>query len=243
MGYNICGIIINSLPTFKENESFDSKKLKTKFSKTRIKGLAPKNLSIGFKDNNTAIFLDLIFYKNISEDAALTELETDLDSIFPNSRILIIAINDTVNFAGYSLIENGIKLRTKAVVNDQIFLDFGELEAREILLYIHAQKLAKAYPSIIQKIDDLYAGQPELSKKKQYIKWRDAFLRKNSKENYDYYIDGSLDSIMIEKEFQRLLNCDYNDLEQLDFIEFDRRKLNFKKDSLREYLFIASKQF
>lgn len=107
MGYNICGIIINSLPTFKENESFDSKKLKTKFSKTRIKGPSPKNLSIGFKDNNTAIFLDLIFYKNISEDAAFTELETDLNSIFPNSRILIIAINDTVNFIGYSLIENG----------------------------------------------------------------------------------------------------------------------------------------
>ena len=185
----------------------------------------------------------MIFYKNISEDSVLTEFEADLNLIFPNSRILIIAINDTVNFTGYSLIKNGVKIRTKALVNDQIFLDFGDLQAREYLLYIHAQKLAKAYPKVIQKIDDLYAGQPELSKKKQYIKWRDAFLKKNSKENYDYYIDGSLDSIIIEEEFQRLLNCDYNDLEQLDFIEFDRRKLNFKRDSLKEYLFIASKQF
>ncbi len=39
-----------------------------------------------------------------------------------------------------------------------------------------------------------------------------------------------------------MINCDYIELEELDFIEFERKKLNFKKESLREYFFLAQKE-
>ena len=61
-------------------------------------------------------------------------------------------------------------------------------------------------------------------------------------ENNFNYITGSLDNYIIESEFQQLLNCGYYDIESLDFIEFERRKLNFKKDSLKEFLFLAKKE-
>lgn len=240
MGYNICGIVVNSLPVFNDHEAFDKKKLRTKFCKTTIKSLSPKDLNIGFKDTATLIFLDMIFYKNISEESELTPLERDLNSLFPGSRILIMVINDTIDFTGYSLIENGIKVRTKVVVNDEIFLDFGELNVSEMEVFEHSQRIIKAAtPKIFKEIEEEYAGKPEIEKKKYYIRWRDAVLKKFNKGTYHYYTDGSLDSLVIETEFGRMLDSDYSGLEQVDCIQFERRKLNFKKDSLKEYLFIA----
>lgn len=239
MGYNICGIIINSLPKIGNVELLDNKRLKTKFARTKINGLSPKKLSISFKDNCTLIFLDLIFYKNISEYSELTNLENDLNFIFPNSRILIIAINDTVNFSGYSLLDNGIKLRTKAIVNDTIFLDYGELNEKETELYNEITNMVKLVPETIKLIDEKTKDYSTLKKRKFYLNYRDAIYRRTKEVNNFNYLDGSLDNFVIEKEFKNLLNCDYYDLESIDFVEFERMKLNFKKDSLIEFLYLA----
>jgi hypothetical protein len=239
MGNNICGIVVNSLPKIENIESLDKKRLKTKFIKTKINGLSPKDLSISFKENCTLIFLDLIFYQNISEQAELTNLENDLNNIFPNSKILIIAINDTVNFAGYSLIENGTKLRTKATVNDTIFLDYGELNKKEMEFYKEIVDMMKPYPDTIKRFDEKTTGQSSLEKQKSYLDYRDFVYSKAKKDNKYNYKDGSLDNFIIENEFHNILGCDYYDLESFDFIVFERRKLNFTKDSLKEFLYTA----
>ena len=242
MGNNICGVIINSLPSLTDVEAYDKKKLKTKFVRTKIKGLSPKDLSITFLDGKTLIFLDLIFYKNISDNPELTDFENDLNAIFPNSRILIIAINDTVNFTGYSLLDNGIKLRTKATVNDTIFLDYGELNEKETELYNEITIKVAPYPDTIKRIDEKTADYQPLQKRKFYLNYRDAVYRRSKTENNFNYVDGSLDNFIIETEFRKLLNCDYFDIESFDFIEFERRKMNFKKDSLKEFLYLAQKE-
>jgi hypothetical protein len=243
MGNNICGIVINALPKLTEDGHYDKKKLKTKFSRARINGLSPKDLSITFSDNNTLIFLDLIFYKNISETPELTALEKDLNAIFPNARILIIAINDTVNFTGYSLIENGVKLRTKALVNDAIFLDFGDLNEKEKSLYGEILVSVMKHSETLKKIEAKTMNYSAIDKKKFYLKYRDVIYRNAGAENNFNYTDGSLDNFIIENEFRKLLNRDYYEVENMEFIVFERRKLNFAKDSLKEYLYLAKKEF
>jgi len=240
MGYNICGIAINSLPKFDDIGLFDKKKLKTKFSKTHINQLNPKQLSIAFKADRTVILLDMIFYQNISESSELSNLEKDLNDIFPNSEFLIFAINDTIDFACYSIVKNGVKIRTKGVAKDDFFLDYGELLPIEIKLYDQIMDYFKANPDQLQSYEKKFSSFTNLEKQKRYIIVRDLFYQRIlKKENKLNYTDGSLDSYIIEAEFKKVFNCDFNDLETIEFIEFDRRRLNFKKDSLKEYLYLA----
>lgn len=246
MGYNITGILINSLPQIAENDSFDIMKLKTKYVKTKVKSLSPKDLSISFKNGNTLILLDMVFYKNISEERELTKMEEDLNKLFPNSKILIFSINDIVNFVGYSLIENGVKIRTKAVANGNLFLDYGDIIGIEPIIYEKSKKIvselsgdSKNEKELKETIEQALLDKTEIGKKKFYISIFNNLIGKNNrKDMYEYY-DGGLDNFMIEKMFNNIIKCDYSEIEAFDFIEFERRKLNFQKDSFKEFLFVA----
>ncbi|MEO9869504.1 hypothetical protein [Ekhidna sp.] len=236
MGLTFCGIVVDKLPDFDGTKDADPKRLKTKFLKRKLDSLSPSKLSISFKNNCSIILLDMIFYKNISEEEELTDLEKDLNSLFPNSRILIIVINDTADFSGFSLIEDGKKIRTKAVVRGERFLDYGEIFSKEIELYDEYMKSLRSNTSVFEHLENLYSQYNESEKKKAYLMTRDNKYNRLKLENNYNYTNGSLDQFLIEQEFQKILKCDFFDLEQVDFIEFERKKLNFKKDSLYEFL-------
>jgi hypothetical protein len=242
MGNHICGVIINSLPKFNENENFDESKLKVKFEKVKLENLSPEYLSIGFKDNATLIFLNNLFFYNISDKEKLTPLENDINCIYPKSNFFIPVINETANFVGYSIIENGIKIRTKAVVNDNIFLDYGDINNKEMELYEESLKKFKSakgmYELAISKFKDL----TELELKKKFLELRDAYYKKENRENEFNYTDGSLDENIIEQEFNKYLNCSFYELNEIDFIQFKRKKFHLKKESLKEFIKIAYEQ-
>jgi hypothetical protein len=240
MGQTICGIVVNALPKFSNEEQFDLKKLKTAHKKIALQNLSPKDLTIGFHNGGTAIFLDMIFYKNISEEAALTDLEKDVNNIFPGSKFLIVVINDTAGFTGYSLVENGAKRRTKAVVNGEIFLDYGELYSKEIELYESFIEHLKMNTTSFPAYEAKYAELGPVERSKYYLMTRDNYCRRVNIENNFNYTSGSMEEHIIEQEFSNIMGCTCFDLEGKGFIEFERRKLNFKKDSLKEYLFVAS---
>lgn len=245
MGNQICGILINSLPREFSEEELDSKKLKTKIISDSISSLSPKDLSITFFEGRTFIFLDQIFYNNISEEANLTELEKDLTDIFPESKILIIAINDIVNFTGYSLIVNGIKIRTKAVVNDQIFLDYGDIYDIELQMLEQYHRIREGKPRDLTKMRELYPGYPD---DKLLVIDRDTAIKffKNRQHFADelpfFYKDGTSDNLLIDKQIITFIERDIEELENMNWVVFQRRKLNFKKDTLKNYIQLAKRE-
>jgi hypothetical protein len=241
MGFNICGIAINSIPNFNDTSSFDKMKLKTKFAKKQLSNLSPKDLTITFKNNCTIVFLDMIFYKNISEDISLTNLENDINHIFPDSKFLIFVINDLIDFTGYSLINKAAKVRTKVVVKGEIFLDYGELTAIENKLFEEIHQFYEERESY-KKIEEAFSSMDSLDRKKGYLILRDKLYAQNKLENNYNYRDGTLDNFTIEKMFDKMLGCEIIDLEESECVEFERRKLNFKKDSLKEYIYLAQKE-
>jgi hypothetical protein len=242
MGNQICGILINSLPREFSEEELDSKKLNTKIIANSISSLSPKDLSIAFSNGRTYIFLDQIFYKNISEDSNLTELEKDLTNIFPESKILIIAINDSANFTGYSLIENGIKIRTKAVVNDQIFLDYGDIYDIELQMLEQYHRMRQGKPRDLTKMRELYPGYPD---DKLLVIDRDTAIKFfQNRQNFAdelpfFYKDGSSDNLLIDKQINAFIGSDIYELENINWVVLQRRKLNFNKDSLKDYIHLA----
>ena len=236
MGHNICGIVIDRLPPANQEVSTKPDWLKPKFVKTRIDSLAPKKLTITFPEDKTLILLDMITYKNVSNEPALTGLENDLVNIFPGARIFIFAINNAADFVGYSLLEDGVKLRTKCVVNDSIMFDFGDFIGKEIQLYEEMHKIINGNPAVKEKFDNTSASFDPMQKKKLHLTYRDAILRNKKVDNQYGYRDGSLDEHIIEKEFENLLGCGYYDLVGMEAITFENRKFDFSKESLKEYV-------
>lgn len=55
------------------------------------------------------------FYLSDTATLELTESEKNISALFPNSEILSVACHSVVDFHGYSLIQNGIKTRSKIV--------------------------------------------------------------------------------------------------------------------------------
>ena len=100
----------------------------------------------------------------------------------------------------------------------------------------------KKYADTLQFFENEYSTLSQCERKKFFLRTRDRMYAKKNLENKYNYKDGTLDSTMIEIEVAAMLKADYYDIENIEFVEFGRRKLNFKKDSLREFLYVAAKE-
>lgn len=234
MGHQICGVIINSLPVFgekKPNIIIPASK------QIRLNNFCPEQLTIGFKDRKTFILLDKLFIKNISDKTELTPLENDLSISFPNTNILIMVINELADFVGYSILQGGEKLRTKATVRGNIFLDYGELLPIE----------EAYYKKVVDFIDNKtnrkvanywkYQGDASTTKyTKTIFEIADNLLSEYSNHDIDKYQNGSLDITIIENEILNILGCNLYNLEGYPVVQFSKKKISFKKESLKEFI-------
>jgi hypothetical protein len=201
--------------------------------------LTPKKLAITFIGDATLLLLDMITYKNMSGDAALTGLEQDVAAIFPAARIFIFVVNNNADLIGYSLLENGKKLRTKCVANDVIKFDFGDFHTKENELYEAMRSALVANPAVNEKFEKTTAAYDSMQKKKFHLLYRDAVLRNKRVDNEFGYVDGSLDEYIIETEFKLMAGCGFSDLAGMDAVKFDKKKFDFKIESLRDYINVA----
>ena len=94
-----------------------------------------KKVYIGTYKDNLLICepkIPMLFFEN----KEITRAEAVLIEKFPTSEICSIGLQSTVNFWGYSISKNGIKVRTRAGSSDTgTFLEFGEPLEQEIELF------------------------------------------------------------------------------------------------------------
>ena len=132
MGLKICLTIIDTKGKLefvnKEQNSVD-------YELVRTENLAPNEIHISiYKDK--ILILNESVNEIISENSELNKVEKDITSKYPNCEIAHIVQFDTINMAGYVIIENGSKLRAKCVANGQLYLDdenFTDYERRTVL--------------------------------------------------------------------------------------------------------------
>jgi hypothetical protein len=143
MGWNTSLIIIEN----KENYSNENELLKSlgfdcfeqKLNTTFDEILNPKDNQIGIGYyNGNLIICDgyLLTTKSLeeSENLNLVDYEKSLVKMFPKSEIVTVSCVSSVNFHGYSLIQNGIKKRLKYVA-EEIKQEFGNRFEEEIEIY------------------------------------------------------------------------------------------------------------
>lgn len=236
MSINITGILIDHLPS--SNVNYDSKD----FELSLINQLSPKNLSISFINDSTLILLDKIFFKNVNEDEELTSLEKDISEIFPKSNIWIFVLNDTIDFFGFSRIENGIKIRSKFVGQGRPFLDYGDLHVVEQKFYDEYSEILFSDEYIKSIFDEKFEKLDPIEVKKEFLDFRDKLLNKKNIQNDFAYLSGNMESFYIENLLEKILKINLVDLLEIKFITFQKVKFNFDKESLRDYIFTAKSQ-
>jgi hypothetical protein len=79
----------------------------------------------------------------------------------------------------------------------------------------------------------------ELDAAKFHLIYRDKLYNRNKLANSFEYLGGSLDNYVIGKMFKNIVNCDFDQVENTRAIEFDKSKIDFKKESLGPFIFWA----
>lgn len=236
MGYTISGILINQLPNI---EIFATDYEFEKITLSDRTDLNPKNLSISFSDHSSYIFLDSIFYKNISEIEESTKLEAQLCEVFPNSSILIVAISETPDIIGYSFLKSSKKIRTKMVAQGRPFLDFGELNEIEKMLHDQIVRYIEKNPKTKTSLFNHTKNMSELEKSKFELIFRDSLYQKLNKENNFNYLGGSLDRYCIDQILQNEFKTDWTEIEEQKSYVFNKKKINFNKESIQSFINLA----
>ncbi|MBD1363437.1 hypothetical protein IDJ77_06415 [Mucilaginibacter sp. ZT4R22] len=90
------------------------------------------SVSIGLINENITIVSDELALEFLETDAKQAEL--DLVKLFPGSKITVLVANPTVNLYGFSLIENGKRIRVKSGADDDVYIDFGKPVSYELQL-------------------------------------------------------------------------------------------------------------
>lgn len=236
MGYTISGILINQLPN---KEIFDADFVLEKIKSSDRTVLNPKNLTISFSEHSTYIFLDSIFFKNISENEQLTKLEAQLCEVFPNSSILIVAINDTSDTTGYSYLKSSKKIRTKMVAQGRPFLDFGELNENEKMLHDQIVRYIEKNSKTKASLFDHTKKMSEIEKSKFELIFRDSLYQKINKENNFEYLGGSLDRYCIDEILQNVFKTNWAKIEAQRSYAFNKNKINFNKELIQSFINLA----
>jgi len=144
MGWKASMIIIENPDKFNDEKAILKAIRKTDFQiagdTTFGAALYPRDesINIGHYKGNLVITDDYLVTTNSLERARSLELtieERNLCKLFPKSEIIIVACHSVVNFHGYSLIQNGRKLRLKTISADHALLEFGERTIEEEKLY------------------------------------------------------------------------------------------------------------
>lgn len=128
----LSAIIIEGFPSFK-NKSLKCDDLLFEYKK--INNLSPKNISFAFTENHTLIFYNSFLENILTEELDFSEFEKILINLYPKATIFSMIIDDIISFAGFSLSTDNKKIRVKATIEGEIFIDKGMLISTESNIY------------------------------------------------------------------------------------------------------------
>jgi len=96
------------------------------------------SITIGFYNGNIIISDDYQITTHSLEQTTKLELskeEKRITELFPKSEIITVACHSSMNYHGYSLINNGEKKRIKIISAETPIIEFGERIEEEIEIY------------------------------------------------------------------------------------------------------------
>jgi hypothetical protein len=237
MAFQLCGVFINAVPGEQTESNIEFNPLQGS-DPLKLDTLSPRKLSIGFTEEAIIILLDMLFVENISAESTLTPLERDITSLIPDGSFFIAFIDHVNSSCGYSFVIEGKKRRTKAVINNEICIDFGELLKNEYeQLNDFTNSLKKISPAIYEMMEEKFKQEPEGEKEKAYLVFRDLLFKDKIELKYS---DGSWDEEICETLIAKSTGMNVYDIEEnVRFVQFEKREMNFGKDSLKDFIFSA----
>ena len=228
MGIRVSGIIIEGYPK-NNNHVYDCKELIFQYKK--LENLSPKEISIAFINNQTVIFYDSFLEKILTEELEFSEFEKQVLEIFPKATLTSFIVDDVISFAGFSFSTDDRKIRVKATIENEIFIDKGMLISTEANIYEsfieEFKKNVNSYNSFKIKTEKLN----EIQFQKSIMLLRDKLYQKNDIENEFNYTNGTLDNVVIENLVSYFLNRTFFEIEdEIFFYQLKNKKFNLLED-------------
>jgi hypothetical protein len=143
MGWKASMIIIENKNNFSDEEAILKALGKDDFVFSKETTLeecihpGDNSINIGYYNGNIIICDDYQITESLekAKNLDLTKEEKELVKLFPNSEIIMAACHSTVNYHGYSLIQNGKKTRLKTISSDEPVKEFGQRTPEEENIY------------------------------------------------------------------------------------------------------------
>ena len=224
----LSGIIIEGFPYFK-NELLKCEDILFEYKK--INNLSPKNISIAFTENHTLVFYNSFLENILTEELDFSEFEKIIIDLYPKATLFSMIIDDIISFAGFSLSTDNKKIRVKATVEGEIFIDKGILISTESNIYdnfiAEFKKNEISYKSFKTKMEKL----DETQFQKAILLLRDKIYEKNNSANDFNQTNGTLDNAVIESLISFFLNKTYFEIEdEINFYQLTKKKFNLLED-------------
>ena len=125
------------------------------------------------------------------------------------------------------------------VAQGRPFLDFGELNENEKMLYDQICRYFEKNPNTQAKLYEHTKNMTQLEKAKFELIFRDTLYAKLKKENNFEYLGGSLDKFCIQEILGSYFKTNWNIIEGQKSFTFNKKKFNFEKESIENYVYTA----
>ena len=158
MGWNIATIIVSNPPTIDIKALLGALKLPNPIKiDDQIFDTAvspePGQIYIGFLGNNLVISINALPFDSFQSQ--VSDTETALLKLCPESEICSLATISSINYYGFSVIKNGRKIRAKAGdIDHGILIDFGEPLPEELPI-LNQSKLNEAGERLYYKNNEV----------------------------------------------------------------------------------------
>jgi len=218
----------------KENLNINSEYKNLNGKVLRTENLSPDDLHIGFYKDRV-IILNEELIKIVDDKSELNVYENALSNRFIGCEIVHLIQFDTIGMAGYVIVENGEKIRAKAVADGQLYLDNDKPTEYEISRGANFKTaFLKEYPNSIPKVEEAIKNKSPKDELIYLLELQNKIL-----ENNITYFNGNFDLEFMHKVIPHFIDNDWFGFTKFEYVKYP--KVNYLNNDLQflDYIYDA----
>ena len=194
--------------------------------------LSPVDLHVGFYKDKV-ILLNENLYEILDDRPDLNVYELQLNELFNNCEIIHIVQYDTIGMVGYVIVDNGKKVRAKAVADGGLYLDNESPTEYEISKgQVFKTAFLNEYPKFKAKTEDDLKNKTPKEELIYLLELQNKIL-----ENNITYFNGNFDREFIHKTaIPYFIDTDWTGLTKIKYVRFPNVNYKIKNFEMSSYI-------
>lgn len=227
MGLKLTVTIVDT----KKKLNFENLNLNLGGEIVKTENISPDDLHIGFYKDKIIILNEKLF-EIIDDKPELNKFETELTDKFNDCEIVHLVQYDTIGMAGYVIIENGEKIRAKAVADGQLYLDDEKPTEYEISVGQNFKTaFLSEYPNSKMKVEEALKNKSPKEELIYLLELKNKILKDN-----ETYFNGNLELEFMHKVIPHFIDSDWYGFCELEYVKYSGINYGMKNLKLIEFI-------